>query len=908
MELILFISFLLLLVIYGMYKPATIGYVVYEVTEYEKIWDFSNPEEYIYDDSFINLSNGARLIPNIELIKINNYSYENYYINKALYDPDDKTDKLNALDENRLEVYKNKLFDIIFEEELSNGDIIGLYIKSGEANSIYLCSIGDECSSGYGDVSYDGEEGWYNITLSGLDEPVKYFNINQDEGKVKYDYIYAKHNDDDIEINKALYDSSDKTDKIILLDNNRFTANKNNIFNFIFDNKIQNNDKISLYIKDGSDSISEIFLCSIGDECSSPGYGKVNYDGEEGWYNITVSGLDEPVIGFNIDPDIIIDYIYAYRFINNSYNLINITYPLSADISTKDLTAADNKWDLLTKDENLNNKQINYYYSIDSGNSWNLINDFNLSNISSNTIRLKSELVSDSTATPILNSLSLKYIISVACQEDWQCADWEPLICPRSEVQTRICLDLNECGSEDYKPNITRNCTFNCIENWTLNNECRNDDIELIYYTDEEYCGTTNELPVDNGSVSSCDYCAPNWVCAGYDICNISIKKKKCSEVADTNYCYELTQLDSDNNQPDLDEYCTEFVSDTSLNNIGIGEGTLNYRFYYNKNGSLNINLNSSELFVNVGIINNATNGSISIINYENNIKDISAGTGFKYFEIISDVEEHINSNIIRIYYTDEEISSKNLNEDTIRIYYYNNSNEWQELNSTLNKTGKYLEVGLDHLSYYGVFGQEKETEQSSDTGSSGSSSSSGGYILTPSQKQAIVKEKIEEEEENYEIESSIENEIDFVDNSQYKFNIKNKGDTIDKIELQLGNNLIRISDPVIENLNEDNEAEVLLTIDPIRTRNKPDLLIQGFAAKTIEPKIKDISTEFTILGTAGNKLVVNKTIPLTVRLILFDQIENTRIIPYNISIMIIIFIVLLLFGSSCLINKKKKK
>ena len=783
LELALFASVLILLVVLGIFRPSYLGYTTYQIENQEKTWDFTNLNEYLYNSSLINLEDGARLIPEINTIKINNYSYEDYYIANALYDSEDKTSKLISVDNEIINADKSKKLNVIFDHELNNNGVISMYIKESDESYIYLCD--------------------YNLS------------------------------------------------------------------------------------------------------CNSPGYGLVNYNGNDGRHNLTVSGLINPIDRFNIDPDHVkIDYIYAYRFINNSYNIENITYPISAVIDTKDFTVNDfGKWDLLTIDKI---GEVEFYYSIDSGNSWNLINDFNLSYVNSNIIRIRANL----TQEDILNSLSLKYTTSVACQEDWNCASWEPEICPRNETQNRVCVDLNECESYDQQPALIRNCSFNCVEKWELYySECGNDDTKLIYYTDEERCGTLNNLPSDNGSAIACDYCMPNWVCVAYNSCNINLKQKQCNEIVDANYCYELTGLDFDNIIPDLSESCTEFTSNTIAEN-----NTLNYNFYYNDGFKLNLELNNSDISANIEVKNTITNGTISITNYKENIKGKSVDLGLKYFEInaSNDIENNINSNKIKIYYTDEEINNKDIDEDTLKIYYYNESNEWQELNSSLNKTGKYIEVTLDHLSYYGVFGQEKTqpvTTTSSGGGGGGGGSSSGGGFFISKQKEEKKEKEIIKEEESYEIETSIENDIDFVNINKYRFDIKNKGDKIDRIELYSGNKLVRISQPIIENFEENGETELLLVTDSVLTRNKPNLLASGFAAKTVEQQIKDVSAEFTILGMVNNSVVVNKTIPVTMKLVLFDKIEDTKFLPYNmLFISFIIAAGLLLIWNFSRNNKKEKE
>ncbi len=761
------------------------GFVVYEIAEHTKQWDFINPSEYVYDDSLINLSNNVNLAQNIEIITIEDYSYENYYVSKALYNPNDKTDKVNALDNEKFEANEENIFDFMFEEGLYDGDIIHLYMKSGEANEIFLCDLGNECNSpGYGKVDYDGGEGWYNITVSGLSEESNGFNINQNEDEAKFNYVYATHGDEEISISKALYNPNDKTDNVNALDNEKFEVNKENLFNVIFDSKINNEDTVALYIKSGT--ASEVYLCDYNDLCSSPGYGKVDYDSGEGWYNITISGLSEPTKYMNIDPDHVkIDYIYAYKLINNSYNIENITYQTAGTVDTEDFSVENfGQWGVLSVDELLNSQNIDYYYSADSGENWNLISNFNLSEINSSKIRFRIELTSDGTATPVLNSITLSYQTRIACEEDWT-------------------LYYGECASNNTK---------------------------LKYYTDENNCGSADNIPEDNNTYEECDYCTPSWSCLSYGDCQ-SDSKKYCNQAIDANDCYNKTGLAEDNYTGNYSEFIsscgydnnppvisnllinpnkgavgTIFNISLSLdddsnisfaeavmpdsesgairkvslyenggiytgiwNTTNLTEGTYlvginvsdtnNNNAYYKQREAIAL-ANSSKgsftdtsvsLLKNQTVVINATeatdtiieitarenlNMPISAAQYSENLKDItpSKTPAGKYVDII--VNEIVNQNITKvkiiIYYNESEINEKNIDEDTLKIYYYNETNEnWDILNSSINTTDNYVWAELSHLSTYGVFGEQKTATQSSvpdtDSGGSGGGGSGGG-------------------------------------------------------------------------------------------------------------------------------------------------------------------------------------
>jgi len=49
------------------------------------------------------------------------------------------------------------------------------------------------------------------------------------------------------------------------------------------------------------------------------------------------------------------------------------------------------------------------------------------------------------------------------CTENWTCTGWS--MCMPDNQSVRICIDLNECGTENDKPNVTQNCSFEMPEN-----------------------------------------------------------------------------------------------------------------------------------------------------------------------------------------------------------------------------------------------------------------------------------------------------------------------------------------------------------------------------------------------------------------------------------------------------------
>ena len=49
---------------------------------------------------------------------------------------------------------------------------------------------------------------------------------------------------------------------------------------------------------------------------------------------------------------------------------------------------------------------------------------------------------------------------TTSCTPSWVCADWTPADCPESEIQTRTCQDVNNCGVNTNKPAETQTCVY----------------------------------------------------------------------------------------------------------------------------------------------------------------------------------------------------------------------------------------------------------------------------------------------------------------------------------------------------------------------------------------------------------------------------------------------------------------
>lgn len=202
-------------------------------------------------------------------------------------------------------------------------------------------------------------------------------------------------------------------------------------------------------------------------------------------------------------------------------NSVTITYeteeyPAEAAITTKEYAFGRRvEVQQLISDEQLNGQAASYYYSTDSGQTWKTPISGQILATAADKILIKAALSSNKTETPIAKGIKLSYRISV-CDEKWQ-------------------ANYTSCGKNDKRTK---------------------------YYTDANSCGSTEDIPPDNGTAESCDYCAPSFICGGYGDCSED-NKKACTQVNDSNSCYEKTGLASDNYSGSYSEFFTSCVFDS---------------------------------------------------------------------------------------------------------------------------------------------------------------------------------------------------------------------------------------------------------------------------------------------------------------------------------------------------------
>src|SRR3989344_8096732 len=98
---------------YFVFKPSITGFVVY------------SPDEYIYDNTKINLSgNEIKLMQTItETSNITEHELTSY-LTSAVYNGEDKLNQVNSIGNGEAPIKNNKMFNIVFNDFLSNGDKI----------------------------------------------------------------------------------------------------------------------------------------------------------------------------------------------------------------------------------------------------------------------------------------------------------------------------------------------------------------------------------------------------------------------------------------------------------------------------------------------------------------------------------------------------------------------------------------------------------------------------------------------------------------------------------------------------------------------------------------------------------------------------------------------------------------
>ena len=207
----------------------------------------------------------------------------------------------------------------------------------------------------------------------------------------------------------ATLDGADILSEVIALDGDEEKVKSDEIFNVTFNSSLSNNDKVMFKTDDGAGEY--VYLCH--ENCSYPGFGFVNITGE-GIYQITINGLGSSTTSFRIKTsnDIKFNHVNATNTITISNTTTSYDYPTyPIEIVTEDIEPANlSSFDLFMRNDSLNNQNITYYYSIDSGINWiDLPDDNNLTGINSTRIKIKAIMQSDGIVTPYIYGLNINY-------------------------------------------------------------------------------------------------------------------------------------------------------------------------------------------------------------------------------------------------------------------------------------------------------------------------------------------------------------------------------------------------------------------------------------------------------------------------------------------------------------------
>ncbi|MBI2664204.1 hypothetical protein HYX10_02575 [Candidatus Woesearchaeota archaeon] len=412
----------------------------------------------------------------------------------------------------------------------------------------------------------------------------------------------------------------------------------------------------------------------------------------------------------------------------------NEEYPGSAEIETDDLTVSKTaEWGSITASEILNGQNISYYYSTDSGATWQGIG--NLAG-SSQKIRAKAAMSSNKTHTPALQEIRINYTYA-SCTEDWA-------------------------------PEYT---------------ECEANGTKTKYYADANSCGTNDGLPADNGTTETCSYeqplavnyafAEPNAVNPGEEIkitANISRDSSITATAAFRNEKGTAATISLKENSGlfsaavntsaiEKGIYAIDISAEDAGGNAAIRKGAalaaiitkeaLVESIILSENSPYSINTadSANKTTVLLNILGKQAEGQISVASYTDDFRNTTktAREIGRYVDIVADegLSRNITNTTLRIYYSNEELSKANIAEESIKIHYYNETSKaWTELETSVNAEENYAEAAIEHYSTYGIFGQEK-TAQPAPAHTTGGS---GGYGGSQKSYTRIIAEELKTE------------------------------------------------------------------------------------------------------------------------------------------------------------------
>lgn len=567
-----------------------------------------------------------------------------------------------------------------------------------------------------GFVVYRGDLMEHDFAFDGMIYNSSAINASADELKLNLITETKSYDTEEREIVKVLYafsGSKEKTNEIKAIDGNSADISKNDRFDVTFEDIVFNNSIIQLYLLN-SDA-TEIYLCNISHDCSSPGYGSRSYDGNRGWYNITLSGLNEPKSGFNIDPVIKVkyDFVRAINKFNMTHYYNTSYYPLQAAAETADFAPASlYSWDRVVADDDLNGQSIEYYYSTDSGSTWEFAddNDISSANASAGKISIMALITGNGIETPVIRKISVTYFEKIECNPEWSSVEAE---CQANDTRFVYYNDLNMCNTTENLPIDNGTyifCDF-CAPEWEeVNTTCLPDDTINQYFMDLNSCYWQTYLESDNNppgnNTFSCDYCVPllleqNTSCYGSEILS-----NYTTYYDDINDCYGITGLVSDITPPNITNACPSQADGQQADGQESDEETAplveTLIEYPEKGLSLNAEADME-----------LAKSSIAISEVDIDVPQTLKELYTWNITADSSIKSNISSISLRFYYNDTLLDASDINESTLGIYYYDEQyKEFEDMPSIINITGDYVEADITHLSVYGLYGRQNLIEE----------------------------------------------------------------------------------------------------------------------------------------------------------------------------------------------------
>ncbi|HJZ18706.1 MAG TPA: hypothetical protein VJ208_01235 [Candidatus Nanoarchaeia archaeon] len=143
------------------------------------------------------------------------------------------------------------------------------------------------------------------------------------------------------------------------------------------------------------------------------------------------------------------------------------------------------------------------------------------------------------------NSSSVAFSVSVpsqsSCTPDWDCENWGKC---ESGTKIRECTDLNSCGTDDGKPELTLTC---------VTEEVTSEDESSV------------QIPVTSSESASC---SSGWVCSDWSECVDNSQARECS---DANSCGTEEGKPSVTQECQPAESCTDGIKNQDESGVDCG-------------------------------------------------------------------------------------------------------------------------------------------------------------------------------------------------------------------------------------------------------------------------------------------------------------------------------------------------